>query len=262
MQNDDTLTLIGAETIDSLKPVSSSTCKKLQVTGLKQKSFEHLIGVYGDKFEEIDFFKCPLISDLGCLEQLENIRAISFYWNQRATELWDLSKNKNLKSIVLDDFTRLHSLDDLAKSNTLTDVSFGDRVWSSFVLDSLSPLSNINNLRKLSFSAKKIDDFRISPIADISDLEELEFPTNLFPTEKVAWLTAKIGSKVKSSVLSPYRRIETPIISGEKQIDTFITGKRKPSLDYYVDAKRIEKYVKKFKDLVEFYKSNPNECEP
>ncbi|MCW8855976.1 MAG: hypothetical protein OQJ95_01340, partial [Kangiella sp.] len=138
----------------------------------------------------------------------------------------------------------------------------GDRVWSSFVLDSLSPLSNINNLRKLSFSAKKIDDFRISPIADISDLEELEFPTNLFPTEKVAWLTAKIGSKVKSSVLSPYRRIETPIISGEKQIDTFITGKRKPSLDYDVDAKRIEKYVKKFKDLVEFYKSNPNECEP
>ncbi|WP_145450334.1 hypothetical protein [Gimesia panareensis] len=130
------------------------------------------------------------------------------------------------------------------------------------ILDSLEPLARIRHLRKLSFSAKKIIDFRISPLAEIEHLETLWFPTNLFPTEKVAWLTARIGKKVKSEILAPYKKFTDPISSGEKQIDTFIVGKRKPSLDSRLDAKKIEKYVRKFNELTDYFIQNPAEAEP
>ncbi|WP_417393641.1 hypothetical protein [Gimesia sp.] len=260
--DENTFRLVGADAIKSIDTLSGTTCKKLRVTGLKQESFDYLIDVYGHQFEEIDFFKCPLVGDLSGLESLDGIKSISFYWNQLADRLWDLSKNKSLKSITLDDFTKLHSLEDLVSSESIIDVSFGDRIWSTLILDSLEPLARIRNLRKLSFSAKKIIDFRISPLAEIPKLEELDFPTNLFPTEKVAWLTARIGKKVTSSVLAPYRIFSKPISSGEKQIDTFVIGKRKPSLDARLDAKKIEKYVEKFNHLTEYFIQNPSEAEP
>jgi len=262
VEEENTISIEGAENIESLDILATTTCDKLLITGLKQESFDYLIDHYGHKFKEIDFFKCPLISDLSRLEKLDEIESISFYWNQRAVKLWDLSKNKNLLSITLDDFTRLHSLQDLMLSDSLLEVSFGDRVWSSFVLDSLSPLSNIKNLKKLTFSAKKIEDLQIAPIANIKNLTELEFPTNLFSTEKVAWLKAKVGVNVKSSVLAPYKKITNPISDNGKQIDTFIIGKRKPSLDSKLDIKRVEKYVLKFNSLVEYYNENPGEVEP
>ena len=177
--------LTGAWVFDSIDQLRDTECTKLKVVGLQQDSFEYLIENYGDKFSEIDFFKCPLINDLSSLEKLENIEKISFYWNQRATKLWDLSKNKKLSSIAIADFTRLHSLSDLQSSETLTEVSFGDKVWSSLKIESLEPLENVENLKKLSFSAKKIENSDVSPLARIKKLEEIEFPTNLFSTDKI-----------------------------------------------------------------------------
>ena len=256
------ITLTGAWVFDSIDQLRDTECTKLEVVGLEQDSFEYLIENYGNKFTEIDFFKCPLINDLSSLEKLENIEKISFYWNQRATKLWDLSKNKKLSSIAIDDFTRLHSLSDLQSSKTLTEVSFGDRVWSSLKIESLEPLENVENLKKLSFSAKKIENSDVRPLASIKNLEEIEFPTNLFSTDKVAWLKARLNGRVKSNVLAPFKELRKPLKEKDKILDTLVIGKRKPFLDSNIDAARLEKYVGKFNSLVEYYLDNPNEPEP
>ncbi|MFK8012512.1 MAG: hypothetical protein AB8B80_10750 [Marinicellaceae bacterium] len=256
------ITITGASSRDVIDLLNNTSCSKLELVGLNQDTFEYLIDKYGRKFSEISFFKCPLIGDLSDLEKLTNIEKISFYWNQRATELWDLSKNKKLYSIEIDDFTRLHSLSDLVKSESLKELSFGDKVWSSLKIESLEPLSNIKKLEKLYFSAKKIEDPSVFPLTKIKYLQEIEFPTNLFTTEKVAWLTAKLNGKVKSSVLAPYRGIKRPFQEKEKNLDILIIGKRKPFLDSKIDSVRVEKYVNKFNDLVKYYLNHPNEEEP
>jgi len=257
-----TLTIEGADNIEIIDRKMKRSITRLEITGLKQEGFNHLIEKYGMQFKHISFFKCPLISTFEKLELLEDIESISFYWNQRAERLWDLSKNPKLKSISIDDFTRLHKLDDLTYSKSLEEIRFGDKVWDSLVLETLTPLCNVRNLKKLSFSAKKIEDFSIAPLTKIENLDELEFPSNLFPSEKVAWLTAHIGHRVKSKVLAPYFTTTSAIPSNGKSIDTYIVGKRKPSLDSKKDVERIKKYVNKFNSLVEYYKTNPEEDEP
>jgi len=256
------ITITGASSTDAIDQLNNTSCTKLEVIGLKQDTFEYLIDKYGSKFTEISFFKCPLLSDFKDLEKLTNIEKISFYWNQRATELWDLSKNKKLYSIVIEDFTRLHSLSDLEKSESLIELNFGDRVWPSLKIDSLEPLANIKILKKLYFSAKKIEDPSVLPLTKIKNLEEMGFPSNLFTTEKVAWLTAKLDGKVKSSVLAPYIEIKHPLKQKGKNLDILIVGKRKPFLDSKIDSVRVEKYVTKFNDLVKHYLNHPNEDEP
>ncbi|WP_145450337.1 hypothetical protein [Gimesia panareensis] len=127
-EDENTFRLVDAGTVEAIDTVRGTACQKLRVTGLKQESFDYLIDKYGHQFKEIDFFKCPLVGDLSGLEKLTEIESLSFYWNQRAERLWDLSKNKSLRTFMLEDFTRLHSLEDLVSSDSLSDVRFGDRI--------------------------------------------------------------------------------------------------------------------------------------
>lgn len=256
------LTITGADSIEKIDSQIKDSFSKLEITGLKQQGFDYLVERYGAQFIHISFFKCPLISDLTKLETLTNIESLAFYWNQRSDSLWDLSKNSELKSISLDDFTRLHALDELSLSGSLEEIRFGNRIWDTLVIESLSPLAGVKHLKRLSFSAKKVENNRVSPLSMIESLEKIEFPSNLFSTEKVAWLTAQIGSRVSSEVLAPLFKTDHPISSGNKNIDTFIVGKRKPSLDSVKDAKRIQKYIDKFNALVDHYRMNPEEGEP
>lgn len=246
--DDDVLCIQGAESISDLEELEGNQCHKLSITGLRQESFEFLVDNYGYQFDEIEFFKCPLVTDFQKLEQLRYIERISFFWNQRVTRLWDLSKNDSLKYLSIDDFTRLKDFNDLPRSKTIEEFNFGNKVWSTFVLDTLAPIAELESLKRLAFSAKKIVDGDISPLAEISNLKELHFPTNLFTTEQVAWLKAKIGDKVKSKVLAP-------LVEHSKYV--YIIGKRKPSFDIGTNKQRVEKYQTKFIELVEYYKSNP-----
>jgi hypothetical protein len=85
---------------------------------------------------------------------------------------------------------------------------------------------------------------------------ELDFNNNLFTTEQLAWLAAKLKN-VNSRAFSPYYTLKHPIVtstkSGKRVKDTVIVGKGKPILDSHIQSKRIEKYVAEFNQLVEKY---------
>lgn len=169
-----------------------------------------------------------------------------------------MKRNFALKGLSINDFSKLHCIDDIAAAPNLEFFDFGNMVWDKMILDSLKPLA-ATKLKYLSFTAKKIIDNDITPIGMITTLEELHFPTNLFETEQIAYLTAKLD-KVKSSSLGPYHKIDEPIEwksgSGVKMKDTFIHGKGKPFLDSNIDKNRINKYVKEFEKMVDKYRNN------
>ena len=235
----------------------------LRVSGLDQKTFELLVTRYGPQFDAIYFWKCGRVADLTPLETLPQLRFVAFYVNQRTNRLWDLGRNPHLVGLQFENFTRLHSLDDLATGHSLHELSFGDALWNTPVFDSLSPLASLDSsLRRLSFNARRITDGRIQPLAWLSQLEWLTFPPNLFTTSQVAWLKAHLPETVQSQVigplfrLGPIRNLSDDTIT-ELDKNVLVVGRRKPALSTQRDGARIQRYVEEFERLVQRFRDDP-----
>lgn len=247
---------ISRATIDKIAEAKDKNI--LTISGLRQDTFEYLISTYGHLFRVINFWKCPRVEALSAIESLKNIEFITYFWNQKITRLWDFKCTPKLKGLSVEDFTKLHDLNDLAAASNLEELEFGDKIWAKYNAKSLDPISNLAQLRRLCFSAKKIEDQRIEPLAELQNLEELEFPGNLFSTEQVAWLKARLPDGLQSEALKPFWKIDSPLTISGKTKDTFIVGKRKPFLSSVADQNRVEKYVQEFDRRVAWFKNNPN----
>jgi hypothetical protein len=219
------------------------------VAGLKQQDFEAFVSRFGRQFEVIHFWKCPYVSDLSPLESLPCVRYITYFWNQKATRFWNMSKNASLVGFDYKNFTKAHSLEDFATSKTLQDLGFGPSISGSYQIDSLEPLTRIESLENLFFNVKSIRDGDVTPLLRIKNLKSLAFPTNLFTTEEVALLTARLKD-VKSDVLAPFYDMFD-------EGSAWVVGKRKPHLDdiYGRNKEKLAKYVAQFEALVRKYEN-------
>lgn len=231
----------------------------LRISGLSQDAFESLVGGYGTRFDAIHFWKCPRIEDLSPLERLPQLRLVSFYWNQRATRLWDLNKTPKLTGLRFYDFTRLHDLRDLSQGSSLIELDFGDAVWDKSVFETLEPLASLENLKSLKLSAKRIEDGRVEPLAALQHLESLSFSSKQFTTRQVAWLRARLPDSLQTDALQPLQHFSKPLQGEGKDLDVLLVGKRKPFLNSALDASRIRKHIDQFEQLVADFKANPSQ---
>ena len=242
--------------IDSLGDLPDATA--LTVSGLDQKSFEHLLDRHGSRFTAIHFWKCPRIFNLSPLESAPQLTHLAFFWNQRATRLWDFSKTPRLVGLHFDDFTRLPKLDDLANAVSLRELGFGNAIWKSYQVATLDPVGELTSLKALIINPRRVLDGRVQPLAKLTQLEVLEFPSNLFTTEQLAWLRARLPESVDGASLSALRKFDRAFPLRGKNIDTLANGYGKPFLDSAVDAKRISKYVAEFELMLSNFRANPN----
>lgn len=230
----------------------------LTISGLDQDSFEFLVKTFGRQFKAIHFWKCPRIADLTPLEDITELAYVAYYWNQRSPRLWNFRKTKHLVGLSFEDFTKLSDLSDLAATDSLVELEFGNAMWNKCVFQSLDPLGNLRNLKQLRLSAKKIEDGRIDALAELTQLTVLDFPTSLFTTDQVAWLRAKLPASIICSSLAPSLSLSNPIASKGKQLDTLVVGYRKPLLDSTQDAVKLSRYREAFAAMLEFYTVNPD----
>jgi hypothetical protein len=247
---------IAKEEIDVIKEFPRAT--EIAISGLTQSTFEYFVEKYGRQFKAIIFWKCPRIGNLNAMESLDQVEYIVYYWNQMAEHLWDFSKTKALKGFCYDDFTRMHDLSELAHAPALEKLEFGNRVWAKYILNTLAPLKECTALKSLAFSAKKIVDGKIEPLAGLKQLEQLSFSSSLFSTEQVAWLKAHLPASVVSKVLTAYWTIDQPLEISGKHKDTFLVGKGKPFLSSVEDQARIARYVEQFHAMRQWFLENPD----
>jgi hypothetical protein len=204
--------LVGGVSFRRTSQASSSapTPQRYESADLTNRMFEALISRHGSQFSAIQFWKCPRLTDFTPLESLPDLRLVSFYWNQRASRLWDLTKTPALVGLHFDDFTRLHDLSDLAAGDSLVELEFGDAVWDTSVFESLDPLAELQSLRDLKLSAKRINDGRIEPLAALQALRALSFSAKQFTTAQVAWLRARLPDSLRCEALEPMRHLSPP----------------------------------------------------
>lgn len=229
----------------------------LRVSGLDQPSFEQLVSDYGTQFNEIEFWKCPKLEDLTPLEDLSELRIVSIFWNQRTTRLWDLARTPRLTALRVEDFTRLHRLDDLGSGQALKELIVGDAVWNSSTFETLEPLEDLKSLLSLRLLPKRIDDGRVQPLGSLANLKTLRIPYNLFTTEQLAWLRAHLPENVDSSALAATLPLSTTFHDGGKTRDVLLIGKRKPFLNSELDAARIRKHELRFQEMVAAFRADP-----
>jgi hypothetical protein len=223
---------------------------KLMISGLQQDTFEYFVRTQGQKFKAIMFWKNKLVEDWSTLSTLKDVKFIGYFHNQRITRLWDMSENNSLEGFYISDFTRLRTLDGIQRAPKLERLYFGDAVWSTSVLNDIKALEN-TRLREFHFGGKIINEEDITIYTKMPNLELLNFPSNLYKTEQLAWLVAKMP-EVRGYSMKPFIKFDR----SNSDDDILICGKRKPFLSSERDKDKIEKYVNKFEQLVRDYSND------
>jgi hypothetical protein len=186
------------------------------------------------------FWKNKTVEDWSLLSTLKDVKFIGYFHNQRITQLWDLSENYSLEGLYISDFTRLHSLEGIQKAPKLERLYFGDAVWNKSVLNDLKALE-VSKLKEFGFFGKTIKEQDLTIYTKMPNLEMLNFALNLYTTEQIAWLVAKMPNE-KGHSLKLYIKVESDILKK----DILICEKRKPFLSSKKDGTRIAKYIERF----------------
>ena len=241
--------------IDKLKNYPDT--EVVTISGLKQDTFEYFIKTYGKQLKAIRFFKNKFVEDLSLLGTLPHLEYLYFFANQRVTALWNMSENKSLSSLCIEDFSRLTSIRGVETAPALKEFRIGNAIWNTMVLDSLMPLSN-SKIERLSFTGRAIGDSDFTFLETLPELKVFDFATNVFTTEQVAWIAANCplaeGYALKAKVDCMLFDSNEHLVDVPKSI---IVGKRKPILKVKGNEERIKKYVDSFEKLKEKYKGMP-----
>ena len=237
---------ISVADIDKLKDYPDTDV--VTISGLRQDTFEYFIKTYGSQLKAIRFFKNKLVEDWSLLGTIPNIEYIYFFFNQRITSLWDMSKNTSLTGLCIEDFSKLTSIAGIETAPALKEFTVGDAIWDKMIIDSLKPLAK-TNIEKFMFCGKSVTDSDFSFLFDMPNLKQFDFPTNMLTTEQVAWIVANFpkleGYALKAKVDF------TDSCSNDAEV--LIVGKRKPYLTVKGNEQRIEKYVQSFEALKKKY---------
>ncbi len=218
---------ITREEIDELDDHPELT--RISIAGLHQDTFDYFVTTYGDRFEAIFFFKNKMVGDLSALSTLNNVKSLAYFLNQRAVSLWDMSGNKSLSMLCIDDFSRLHSLNGIETAPSLKVLDFGNMVWATSEYDIIPDLED-SPLEDISFNAE-LSYENIYKFLGIKGLKELDFRSNLCKAEFLAWICSNYPH-LNGRCLAPY------YLYNETQ--GFINGKRKPHIDITNEKHRIK----------------------
>lgn len=221
--------------------------KSIIISGLKQDTFEYFVSKYGNQFEAISFWKNKSVEDLSRLGSLKNIRYIHYYYNQRATDLWDMSGNEKLIGLAIYDFSKLHNIGKIKTSANLTNFQLGDAVTPGMIVQSLSPILD-TKITHFEWWGKTVEDKDFSCLAK-SSIEELDINPTQFTVEELADLLAQFPPSLKGSITRPYAKTGVQDKSGYHEY--YHLCKRKRMCEKGKDDERFQKYLDEFCSLLD-----------
>lgn len=242
---------ITKEQIDSIKQYPDAN--SIIISGLEQKTFEYFINEYGRQFQAISFWKNKGVEDLSLLSELEHIEFITYFFNQKATKLWDMSNNKELKGLEIDDFSKLHSIDEIEYAPNLEVFNIGNAVWSKMQIDSLKPVAN-STVTCFSWYGDKINDSDYFCLAN-GRIKTLNISPRYFTTDELAKLLAILPEDLDGTITKPYSVGTIREVDGTETTFYYLCKGKKKYIKG-IDDERFQSYLDKFAMLVETYRKN------
>lgn len=224
--------------------------RALTVSGLDQQCFEYLIRTYGQQFHTLRFFKNKRVEDWSLLSTLPELEYLFYFLNQRITQFWDMTNNRKLKGIVIQDFSRLKTLDGIQTAPNLEYFLLGDAVWDTSVVDSYRYFAN-THVRYLGFTGRKILDSDPFYLAAMPELEAFDGLLYSCTIEQAAWVKANAAKNldigpIVNSLDDPHDGPYTEICFPWKQRRYPLSGNE---ARYQRDVERFEKLVEQYRGV-------------
>lgn len=236
--------IISFEQIDEIRKYPKA--KSVIISGLKQDTFEYFVSMYGNQFEAISFWKNKNVEDLSCLGQLKNVNYINYFFNQRATDLWDMSGNTNLIGLAIYDFCKLHDISKIETSVNLINFQLGDAVTPGMTVNSLKPIIN-TNITHFEWWGKAVKDKDFACLSK-GNIDELDINPTQFTMEELAELLAQFPVTIKGSITKPYVKMGVKDKNGYREY--YKLCKRKRMCEAGKDDERFQKYLEEFEILL------------
>jgi Leucine-rich repeat (LRR) protein len=232
---------VSAKNLDRLKELS---IENLWLVGANEKELRKILPLVNLKY--LNLYQV-LAKDLTILETLDKTETIILNWNTKSSSLWDISKNKELKTLEITDFSKLEEIDQLSLATQISDLILGGGHEKPWKIKSINPLKNLTNLKALSLTNLKIGDDTLRPLGHLKNIETL-FLSNQFETREYAWLATRL-TKTKCEMFQATNSCN--IFGSDNKLvwDTMITGRRKSFLLSTNDQVKIDKYIKDFEIL-------------
>lgn len=237
----------GVTTVEQINMIRNfPDAKSIIISGLKQDTFEYFVNIYGRQFQAITFWKNKAVSDLSALSSLEDVEYISYFFNQKASKLWDMSNNKKLVGLSISDFSKLHALDGIEKACNLESLYVHNRVEARMEIESLKPIVN-TGIKYFYWGGRRVLDNDFGCLAN-SKIEELDISPMQFTMLELAQLLALFPETLKGSITKPYSRGGVKDKDGYTEYFFLCKGKR--TCVKGKDDARFESYLNEFESLL------------
>ena len=241
---------ISIEQIDTIRDFPDS--QSIIISGLKQDTFEYFVNTYGKQFRAITFWKNKAVSDLSVLSSLSDIEYINYFFNQKASKLWDMSCNKKLVGLSLTDFCKLHSLDGIEKASNLEYFHLGNRVEATMEVESFNPIVG-TDINHFVWSGKKVRDNNFGCLAD-SKIKKLDICPTQFTLLELAQLLALFPEALEGAITKPYTK--GGVKDKDGYTEYFFLCKRKKTCTKGIDDERFASYLQEFQNLLKVCREN------
>ena len=165
---------------------------------------------------------------------MSNLEEVNLYWNIRADNLWDFSKNTALKSILITDAKKMTFNPDKVKtSSVLEDVWFAGGMFDNYPVESLDAFTGMPALKRLRLHNIRLNRKNLEALSAMPALERFDFDAGMLTTEEIAWIVAKYPH-LSGDSLCAYNT-EDAVMN-----DVRVCGFRKPGLDLPQHRKRLD----------------------
>lgn len=226
--------------------------KRLEITGFTQLQFDFIIPFVKENLLSLSIFKCPKISDLSGIAELNKLLYLDIYWNTKATKLWNIG-NK-LRKLIITDCNKLTDFEGLGGSKLESLQLYGSDGLSSFksklVINDLNIIFQLNTLEELGLNIVKnfVDKDFLIGLSKMLNLKHISLPNNMFTFEQFAWLQSKMKNTKGLEAYTFY----------EYDSSYQIIGKNTPN--NIRNQIKAEEYKNKYDELV--FKYDSIECPP
>lgn len=230
--------------LDRLAELTS--LEALWIGDLREAQFTRIVSLIDPLYLLFDGLRVADLSPLGRLQQLQ---ALEIRWNTKVSDISFLHNLTGLRLFALYHCPKVHDIGPISALRSLEVLDLFGGMWSTFKPDTLKPLENLEKLWGLSLKAIRVGDQSLEPVANLKQLRYLEL-SNQFPTEEYARLSVALPD-TECTHFAPY----FDFFAGEDAKQVMVTGKGKPVLSLPKDSARLERYVQRFQDLQESFRS-------
>lgn len=176
-----------SRTLRGTIPVPLKGKKKVWLDNVNQKQFDSVLKEISPDIEAFYISGSPGLRDFSFLENFPKLKTVSLWWNNKAAELWDMSKTPDIQLLLLCDCNRLTDLSSLKFAKKLQQL----RIYSETgVIASIDPIRNLPSLISLELYVR-VADQDIRPVIQAKKLKYFDCRMDIFDINSYAMFEAR-----------------------------------------------------------------------